>query len=162
MNTPLNVVAYNATQKPGVVLQADNCIRISASGKRASIQVRAESTVLRDGQFWTSARNAHISMPVEMAQKLAPVAGEDLNAKLGAVHCIIMVEQTTPFYEGQEPKKRGADGDIITDDAGNAIYQDYRVAPAGTADVLVARTLTSTAISAPVAEAADAGDLAGS
>ena len=139
----------------------DGLILKSKEGSdRASIYVTMSKLVNRNGSIWEQKRIAHLQLPKAVAESFNLQEGQDLNAKLEAAglgkHTIVMQESTTPFYEGQEPKRRGEDGDIITDDAGNPIFQDYKCVPAeGAADALVARNTAEEAV-----EAAEEGDMA--
>ncbi len=143
----LEVTAYKATQPEGVELNANATVRTRAGKGRSSIMVVSKVHTMKNGAWWTQKRVANMTLPTEAAIALDPQVGEDLNVKLksmfGVDHTIVMVEDTVAFYDGQPAKTRGTGGAVITDDAGNPIYQDMRVAPIGTSDVLVERTLNT-------------------
>jgi hypothetical protein len=52
--------------------------------------------------------------------------GDDLGEKLGKNLAIRIVEKTTPFFEGQEPKKGPKSGIVLTTD-GTPIYRIYEL-----------------------------------
>ena len=149
MSVSLTVTAYKAVQPTGVTLNANGTIRTKEGKGRSSIMVTSEVHTMRNGAWWTQKRVANMTLPTAAAVALDPQAGEDLNTKLkaafGVDHTVVMVEDTVQFYPGQEPKTRGNGGAIITDDEGSPIYQDMRVAPVGTQDVLVERVRAASA-----------------
>ena len=160
----LIVTAYKPTQKEGVVLNEARTVRQkNAESKRASIMVTSLKHSMRNGAVWTEKRVANITLPVELANSLNPVEGEDLNPKLKALfgvdHTIQMVEQTTEFYAGQSPKTKGQGGETVVNADGEVVFQDYRVVPmdADCGDIRESRPMVTATTAAPV----QTGDLAG-
>ena len=144
----LTVNAYKAQQREGVILSDNACVRQSnATSKYGSIYLSSTVyTTSGNGVYHENKRVGHLRVPMGLATALNPQVGEDLQAKLtamlGSAHTIKMVESITPFRDNQEPKTRGNGGAIITDDAGNPIYQEYVVVPVADAgDVRVERTV---------------------
>lgn len=162
MSVSLTVTAYKAEQPQGVSLNSNGTIRTKEGKGRSSIMVTSEVHQLRNGAWWTQKRVANMTLPTAAAEALDPQPGEDLNVKLkaafGVDHTIVMVEDTTAFYPGQQAKTRGNGGSIITDDNGAPIYQDMRIAPIGTQDTIVERSRTAVA-EAPAATPQEAGEI---
>ena len=159
----LIVTAYKPTQKEGVILNEARTVRqSSAESKRASIMVTSLKHTMNNGAVWTQKRVANITLPVELANSLNPVEGEDLNPKLKALfgvdHTIQMVEQTEEFYPGQSPKTKGEGGETVVNADGAVVFQDYRVVPLdeNSGDIRESRPAV-TATASPV----QTGDLAG-
>lgn len=147
-------------QKLIVTKYKDGSLVKSKEGSdRASIYVTCSAFVNRNGSIWEQKRIAHLSLPKALAESFNVSEGADLNNTLKAqglgAHKVIMMESIEPFFDGQEPKTRGAGGDVITDDAGNNIYQDYKCVPDSDefSDITVERSLTSETV-------AEEGDLA--
>lgn len=126
---------------------AGKTIRQKAGSERASILVSSQSVTNNNGSIWVSNRTAALTLPASLVEGKTFNEGDDLNVFLKSLglgeHKIIMIESIEPFYEGQQPKTRGEGGEVVTDDNGNPIYQDYRVVPvsSGREDEKVARNV---------------------
>ncbi len=107
-------------------------IRQKAGSERAGVLLTTTSLVNNNGSYWEQKRVAVLRLPVSMAKAMDTTEGADLNISLQALglgaHKIILVESFKPFYEGQEPKRRGKDGEIITVN-GMPVYQEYQCVP---------------------------------
>ena len=109
-------------------------IRQKANSERAGVLLTSVALVNNNGSFWEQKRVAVLRLPAGMAKELNPTEGADLNTALIAMgvgaHKIILVESFKPFYEGQSPKRKGKDGEIITVN-GAPVYQEYQCVPVG-------------------------------
>lgn len=109
-------------------------IRQKAGSERAGVLLTTTSLVNNNGSYWEQKRVAVLRLPASMAKAMDTTEGADLNISLQALglgaHKIILVESFKAFYEGQEPKRRGKDGEIITVN-GAPVYQEYQVVPVG-------------------------------
>ncbi len=107
-------------------------IRQKPGSERAGILLTSVALVNNAGSFWEQKRVAVLRLPAGMAKELNPVEGADLNTALISMgvgaHKIILVESFKPFYEGQSPKRKGADGEIISIN-GMPVYQEYQCVP---------------------------------
>lgn len=106
----------------------------------------------KDGWFNESKRVAFIKGKMEtLVAKFGHLrAGDVFNANL----TIQAVESTVKSFDTQEPKRKGADGDIILHN-GAPVYMEYVVQPLGAQDVLVGATETVAATAT-----VEAGELA--
>ena len=156
MSVQLTITAYKASQKAGVTLNANGTMRTKDGSDRSSILLTSEVHTVSNGAVWTKKRVANMSMPTSLAATFDLTEGDDISSQLKAIfgtdHTIVMVEDIKPFYKGQGPKTRGEGGAVITDDSGNPIYQDFRVAPVGSADIKVDRTIGVTSAPEEVLE----------
>jgi hypothetical protein len=130
---------------------AGQTVRQKEGSERASLLVQEGETRITNVNgsiFVANPRTAAITLPASLVEGKTFNEGDDLNIFLKSLglgeHKIIMIESIEPFYEGQDPKTKGGGGEVITDDNGNAIYQDYRIVPAssGREDERVARGLS--------------------
>lgn len=107
-------------------------IRQKAGSDRAGVLLTSVALVNNAGSFWEQKRVAVLRLPAGMAKELNPTEGADLNSALISMgvgaHKIILVESFTPFYPGQDPKRKGANGDIITVN-NMPVYQEYQCVP---------------------------------
>jgi hypothetical protein len=109
-------------------------IRQKANSERAGILLTSVALVNNNGSFWEQKRVAVLRLPASMAMAMGVTEGADLNTALISMgvgaHKIILVESFKPFYEGQSPKRKGKDGEIITVN-GAPVYQEYQCVPVG-------------------------------
>jgi hypothetical protein len=98
-----------------------------------SIMLRSESMELRDGWIRPVARVGRVTNRVEELVKLVKQfnlkEGDDFSRKVMPVKLTIK-EQTTPFYDGQEPKINPTTGEVITS-GGKEVYRSTFVNPEG-------------------------------
>lgn len=108
-------------------------VKSKEGSDRASIYLTSLSYVNNNGSIWEQKRIAILTVPKTMVSLLDVAEGSDLNPKLIQAglgeHTIIMQESLKPFYEGQEPKRKGSNGDVITTDNGSPIYQQFVCVP---------------------------------
>lgn len=96
-------------------------------------RIRVDQTlpVIRNGFMRFANRTAFITLEKEQAEMFESMLSADKPYPFeGRVR---VVESTTPFYEGQEPKTRGEDGDVITH-GGLPIYRDTQFVMANDPD----------------------------
>ena len=137
----------------------ESLIRQGEDKSRASILVKNTKLEFNgSGAVWERSRLAVWRVPFSLADGLNLVEGKDLNklasAKGYPALKIIMAESIVPFYTGQEPKTRGEGGEVIKDDNGAPIYQEYNVVRDSDEfkDVKVERTLGAIAAEETSAE----------
>jgi hypothetical protein len=107
----------------------------------------------KDGWFSESKRVAFIKGKMDqLAARFGHLKAGDVFNKDLTVRCI---ESTEKSFDTQEPKRKGADGDIILHN-GAPVYMEYEVAALGTPDVLLSNVSETVAQSATV----EAGDVA--
>lgn len=124
-------------------------IRIKDGSEYGSVMVTTSEFSLNNGGMFESKRTCYFRAKASVLEALNLQVGDDLNVKLATLGLpalrIKRVESTTPAYEGQQQKRKGADGDLIFTAAGEPVYMQDFCAAATEDDQLIS-------IGTPVAE----------
>lgn len=85
------------------------------------VRVDQRAPVINNGFMAFANRSAFITYREDVALEMEPLLQEDKPYPIeGKVQ---VIESTEPFYEGQEPKTKGVDGDVITH-LGAPVFRD--------------------------------------
>ena len=85
------------------------------------IRVDQRSPVINNGFMSFANRSAFITLDESTAKEMESILGEDKPYPIAGK--VVVTESLTPFYEGQEPKRKGAEGEVITH-LGAPVYRD--------------------------------------
>lgn len=85
------------------------------------VRVDQRSPVINNGFMSFANRSAFITLNEEDAQVMESILQEDNPYPIEGK--VVVTESLEPFYEDQEPKTKGADGDVITH-LGAPVYRD--------------------------------------
>lgn len=112
------------------------------------IRVEELAISMENGFAREEKRSAIINGKTELLDKLGYVNGQILVGK------IVAKESLTPFAPGQEPKKAGKDGAVITSNGQPVYRQTYFTSDMDAKDELIAFDKVSATASAPAANVA--------
>jgi hypothetical protein len=85
------------------------------------IRVDQRAPVINNGFMSFANRSAFITLDEKTAKEMETILAEDKPYPIEGK--VVVTESLTPFYEGQEPKRKGADGEVITH-LGAPVYRD--------------------------------------
>tara|TARA_R110000772_G_scaffold62137_1_gene139592 strand:- start:7244 stop:7711 length:468 start_codon:yes stop_codon:yes gene_type:complete len=85
------------------------------------IRVDQRAPVINNGFMSFANRSAFITLDEKTAKEMETILAEDKAYPIAGK--VVVTESLTPFYEGQEPKRKGADGEVITH-LGAPVYRD--------------------------------------
>lgn len=85
------------------------------------IRVDQRAPVINNGFMSFANRSAFITLDESTAKEMESILVEDAPYPIPGK--VVVTESLTPFYEGQEPKRKGADGEVITH-LGAPVYRD--------------------------------------
>ena len=85
------------------------------------IRVDQRAPVINNGFMSFANRSAFITLNEKDAKAMEPILIEDTPYPIEGK--VVVTESLEPFYDGQEPKRRGADGAVITH-LGAAVYRE--------------------------------------
>jgi hypothetical protein len=85
------------------------------------VRVDQRTPVVNNGYMSFANRSAFITMDEKTAKEMESILQEEQPYPIAGK--VVVTESLTPFYDGQEPKTKGADGDVITHQ-GRPVYRD--------------------------------------
>lgn len=85
------------------------------------IRVDQRAPVINNGFMSFANRSAFITLDEETAKEMESILEEDKPYPIPGK--VVVTESLEPFYNGQEPKRKGAEGEIITH-MGAPVYRD--------------------------------------
>lgn len=85
------------------------------------IRVDQRAPVINNGFMSFANRSAFITLAEKTAKEMEPTLKEDMPYPIPGK--VIVTESLEPFYYGQEPKRKGAEGEIVTH-MGAPVYRD--------------------------------------
>lgn len=85
------------------------------------VRVDQRAPVINNGFMSFANRSAFITYDESTAKEMESILVEDKPYPIAGK--VVVTESTEPFFEGQEPKRKGADGEIITH-LGAPVYRD--------------------------------------
>lgn len=93
----------------------------SKGEKFGKVRVDQRAPVINNGYSSFANRSAFITYGEKDALEMEPLLQEDKPYPIAGK--VQVIEATEPFYDGQEPKTKGADGDVITH-LGAPVFRD--------------------------------------
>jgi len=85
------------------------------------IRIDQRAPVINNGFMSFANRSAFITLDESTAKEMETILEEDKAYPIPGK--VVVTESLTPFYEGQEPKRKGAEGEVITH-LGASVYRD--------------------------------------
>lgn len=122
--TKVKVVAF----KDGSVLKQNE-----RKPNKSYFRVHSSEMTFSNGNANVQNRYATISIDTKAGQDMNLFEGKEIEGR------IVFTESLEPAYEGQEPKRAGQDGPVLTKD-GSPIYRSSSLESADKADTLIAYT----------------------
>jgi len=85
------------------------------------IRIDQRAPVINNGFMSFANRSAFITLDESTAKEMETILEEDKAYPIPGK--VVVTESLTPFYEGQEPKRKGAEGEVINH-LGASVYRD--------------------------------------